>query len=246
MRTVKTLINKELKITFNSILIYIALIVFFGVTGFICWFSWSNIFSIGLVPLSYLFNIFYWALFFLIPFLTMKSIAEERKVGTYELLLSKPITTWQIIWGKFCAILLQVVLCLVLTLSYYITLAYLGHIDHAVGICGYIGLILVSSCYISIGMFASSLTSNPLFAFFISIGVGLCFQKLFEWIAELFGTGLLTNIFHYFAMGEHFDSFSRGIIDTKDIIYFFSIIILFLNLTKYVMNKSRIQPKKNN
>lgn len=91
MRTVKTLINKELKITFNSILIYIALIVFFGVTGFICWFSWSNIFSIGLVPLSYLFNIFYWALFFLIPFLTMKSIAEERKVGTYELLLSKPL-----------------------------------------------------------------------------------------------------------------------------------------------------------
>ena len=160
MGAVKVIINKELKVAFNSLLIYIAYTAFLCVTGFVCWFSGKNIFSSGQASLSNLFNVFYWTLFFLIPALTMKSISEERKDGTFELLFSKPIKTWQLIMGKFFAILLQVVICLALTLPYYITIASLGNVDHAVGFCGYLGLILVCGCYISIGMFASSLLKS--------------------------------------------------------------------------------------
>ena len=132
MGAVKVIINKELKAAFNSLLIYIAYTAFLCVTGFVCWFSGKNIFSSGQASLSNLFNVFYWTLFFLIPALTMKSISEERKDGTFELLFSKPIKTWQLIMGKFFAILLQVVTCLALTLPYYITIASLGNVDHAV------------------------------------------------------------------------------------------------------------------
>lgn len=100
MGAVKVIINKELKVAFNSLLIYIAYTAFLCVTGFACWFSGKNIFSSGQASLSNLFNVFYWTLFFLIPALTMKSISEERKDGTFELLFSKPIKTWQLIMGK--------------------------------------------------------------------------------------------------------------------------------------------------
>ena len=94
MGAVKVIINKELKVAFNSLLIYIAYTAFLCVTGFVCWFSGKNIFSSGQASLSNLFKVYYWTLFFLIPALTMKSISEERKDGTFELLFSKPIKTW--------------------------------------------------------------------------------------------------------------------------------------------------------
>lgn len=197
MGAVKVIINKELKVAFNSLLIYIAYTAFLCVTGFVCWFSGKNIFSSGQASLSNLFNVFYWTLFFLIPALTMKSISEERKDGTFELLFSKPIKTWQLIMGKFFAILLQVVICLALTLPYYITIASLGNVDHAVGFCGYLGLILVCGCYISIGMFASSLTPNTIVAFFITFAIEIGFVVLFEFIAELWGSGFMAALFTY-------------------------------------------------
>ena len=239
MGAVKVIINKELKVAFNSLLIYIAYTAFLCVTGFVCWFSGKNIFSSGQASLSNLFNVFYWTLFFLIPALTMKSISEERKEGTFELLFSKPIKTWQLIMGKFFAILLQVVTCLALTLPYYITIASLGNVDHAVGFCGYLGLILVSGCYISIGMFASSLTPNTIVAFFITFAIEIGFVFLFEFIAELWGAGFIAALFTHLSIGEHFDAIPRGVIDTKDLIYFISIIIIFLALARHHICKNR-------
>ena len=205
----------------------------------VCWFSGKNIFSSGQASLSNLFNVFYWTLFFLIPALTMKSISEERKDGTFELLFSKPIKTWQLIMGKFFAILLQVVICLALTLPYYITIASLGNVDHAVGFCGYLGLILVCGCYISIGMFASSLTPNTIVAFFITFAIEIGFVVLFEFIAELWGSGFMAALFTYLSIGEHFDAIPRGVIDTKDLIYFISVIIIFLALARHYICKNR-------
>ena len=199
----------------------------------------ENIFSSGQASLSNLFNVFYWTLFFLIPALTMKSISEERKDGTFELLFSKPIKTWQLIMGKFFAILLQVVICLALTLPYYITIASLGNVDHAVGFCGYLGLILVCGCYISIGMFASSLTPNTIVAFFITFAIEIGFVVLFEFIAELWGSGFMAALFTYLSIGEHFDAIPRGVIDTKDLIYFISVIIIFLALARHYICKNR-------
>ena len=240
MGAVKVIINKELKVAFNSLLIYIAYTAFLCVTGFVCWFSGKNIFSSGQASLSNLFNVFYWTLFFLIPALTMKSISEERKDGTFELLFSKPIKTWQLIMGKFFAILLQVVICLALTLPYYITIACLGHVDHAVGFCGYLGLIFTTGCYISIGIFVSSLTSNPLIAFFSTFAITIWFQFLFEMLSSWLGNTFIASVFMYLSVNDHFDTISRGIIDSKDIVYFISIISLFLALARYVICKSRI------
>ena len=208
MGAVKVIINKELKVAFNSLLIYIAYTAFLGVTGFVCWFSGKNIFSSGQASLSNLFNVFYWTLFFLIPALTMKSISEERKEGTFELLFSKTITS-------------------------------LGNVDHAVGFCGYLGLILVSGCYISIGMFASSLTPNTIVAFFITFAIETGFVLLFEFIAELWGSGFMAALFTYLSIGEHFDAIPRGVIDTKDLVYFISVIIIFLALAKHYISKNR-------
>lgn len=239
MGAVKVIIDKELKVAYNSLPLYIVYTIFFCVTGFICWFSWKNVFNTGQASLSYLFNVFYWTLFFMIPVLTIKSISEERKDGTFELLFTKPIKIWQLLSGKFYAIQLQVILCLVLTLPYYITLTSLGHIDHAAGICGYIGLLLVSGCYISIGIFASSLTSNTIVAFFITFAIGIWFQFLFEFIAGLFGSGFIAALLTYLSMGEHFDAIPRGVIDTKDLVYFVSIITIFLALTRYTISRTR-------
>ncbi len=239
MGAVKVIIDKELKVAFNSLAIYIIYTVFFCITGFICWFSWKNVFYTGQASLSYLFNVFYWTLFFMVPVLTMKSISDERKDGTFELLFTKPIKPWQFLCGKFFAILLQVILCLLLTLPYYITLTSLGHVDYAAGICGYLGLILVSGCYISMGIFASSLTSNTIVAFFVTFAIGVWFQFLFEFIAGLFGSGFIAALFTYLSMGEHFDAIPRGVIDTKDFVYFVSIVTLFLALARYYISRTR-------
>lgn len=239
MSAINVIIDKELKVAFNSLATYIIYTVFFCITGFICWFSWKNIFYSGQASLSYLFNVFYWTLFLMIPVLTMKSISDERKDGTFELLFTKPIKQWQFLCGKFFAIFLQIIFCLALTLPYYITLTSLGHVDHAAGICGYLGLILVSGCYISMGIFASSLTPNTIAAFFLTFAIGIWFQSLFEFIAKLFNSGFMAALFTYLSMGEHFDAIPRGVIDSKDFVYFISITTIFLALARYFISKTR-------
>lgn len=240
MNPVKVIIKKELNITFNSLLIYIAFTIFFCTTGFIYWLSQGNIFYTGQASLGYLFNVFYGVIYFLIPALTMKSISTEKRDGTFQLLFSKPIKTWQLLMGKFFAIQLEVLLCLALTLPYYITIASLGHVDHAVVFCGYLGLVFTTGCYISIGIFISSLTSNPLIAFFSTFAVTIWFQFLFEILGSLLGNTFIASVFMYLSISDHFDTISRGIIDSKDIVYFISIIILFLALARYIICKSRI------
>ena len=115
----------------------------------------------------------------------------------------------------------------------------MGNVDHAVGFCGYLGLILVSGCYISIGMFASSLTPNTSVAFFITFAIETGFVLLFEFIAELWGSGFMAALFTYLSIGEHFDAIPRGVIDTKDLVYFISVIIIFLALAKHYISKNR-------
>lgn len=239
MNPIKVIIDKELKIAFNSVLVYAVWLASFGVTGFICWLSGSNIFYTGQASLGYLFNVFHEVLYFGVPVLTMKSIASEKKDGTFQLLFSKPIKSWQLIAGKFFAILIEILIMLALTLPYYITIASLGHVDHAVGFCGYLGLICASGCYISMGIFASSLTKNPVIALFATFAITVWFQFLFTGLASLLGNTFIAAILNHLSIAEHFDTLSRGILDSKDIIYFTSIIALFLSLTRYFICKPR-------
>ena len=145
---------RELKSFFDSLTAYILIVVFLGLSGFFTWLFGSDIFFIGQATLQPFFSVAYWTLFFFIPALTMKMIAEENKSGTIELLLTKAVTDWEIILGKFFACLLLIIIALLLTLPYYITVASIGPIDNGAVICGYLGLVLMSMVYISIGLFA--------------------------------------------------------------------------------------------
>ena len=168
------------------------------------------------------FGIINWTQFFLIPALTMKSIADEKRNGTIELMLTKPIKTADLLCSKFFSNLIITTLALALTLPYYITLSFLGEVDHGAVLLGYLGLIEMSACYICIGIFSSSLSRTAVSAFFISLG-----------------TGIFADLFSYLSMEEHFDSLSRGILDSRDIIYFGSVITVFLALSKFFICKSR-------
>lgn len=239
MKTINILINKELSNSFNSWGIYIGYLIFFCVCGFYIWLSNNNIFYLGQATMMPVFVIINWTQFFMIPALTMRSLADEKRSGTLELLLTKPIKTSELIGGKFFSNLAIAALALVLTLPYYLTISFLGSIDHGTVLLGYFGLLCMAACYISIGIFASSLSRTPVTAFFIHYGIGLCFQTLFGMLATQFHNGIIAHILNYLSMEEHFDTLARGILDTRDIIYFCSICAIFLALSKFFVCKSR-------
>ena len=239
MRIIKILIGKELSTAFDSWMIYTGYLLFFCICGFVCWLSPSNVFSMGQAKMLSSFTVINWTIVFLVHAMTMKSVADEKKSGTLELLLTKPIRTSQLIAAKFWSQLFIILIALLLTLPYYITIAFIGHVDHGSVILGYFGLIEISACYISIGIFASSFAKTPVTAFFVSLGIGLCFQLLFGILAQQFGSGFIAELFAYLSISEHFDPLSRGILDSRDIIYFTSVITLFLSLAKLFICKTR-------
>mgnify|MGYP005837280907 CR=1 FL=1 len=230
---------RELRQFFDSLIAYILLVVFLGLSGFFTWLFGSDIFFIGQTTLRPFFAVAYWTLFFFIPALTMRMIAEENKTGTIELLLTKSVTDWQVILGKYLACMMLIVIALVLTIPYYITLMTIGNVDHGAVICGYIGLILMSMVYTSIGLFASSLTNNQIVAFLVSLLIGVFFLIIFSILASE-SAGIIGQVLDYFSMETHFESISRGVIDTKDLIYFFSISFLGLVLAEAMISKRNI------
>lgn len=230
---------KELKQFFDSLTAYILLIVFLGLSGFFTWLFGSDIFFIGQATLIPFFSVAYWTLFFFIPALTMRMIAEENKTGTIELLLTKAVTDWEVVFGKFLACMILISIALILTLPYYITVASIGNVDHGAIICGYIGLFLISMIFVSIGLFASSITSNQIVAFLVSLFIGLFFLIIFDVLAGE-STGTLGQILNFLSLQTHFESISRGVIDTKDIIYFLSLTLLGLVLAETMISKRNI------
>ena len=231
--------ERELRQFFDSLIAYILIVVFLGLSGFFTWLYGSDIFFIGQATLQPFFSVAYFTLFFFIPALTMRMIAEENKSGTIELLITKPITDWEIILGKFLACLLLIVIALALTLPYYITVASIGKIDHGAVWCGYLGLILTSMTYISIGLFASSLTGNQIVAFLLSLLIGVFVLIIFNVLASD-SSGLIGQILDYLNLQTHFESISRGVVDSKDVIYFLSISAFGLILAEIMLSKRNI------
>ncbi len=228
--------KKELRMFFDSLIAYILLIAFLGFSGFFTWFYGSDVFFTKQASLQSFFDTAYWTLFFFIPALTMRSIAEENNSGTIELLLTKPVTGWQVIWGKFSACFMLIFIALLCTLPYYFTVMYLGKIDSGVVLCGYLGLLLMSAAYISIGIFASSITSNQVVAFLLALFTGIFFHFLFGLVGSNL-TGTAGEVVNYFSMKEHMDGIKRGIIDSRDLIYFGSIVFLGLVMAEVSLAK---------
>jgi len=239
MHSVWIISKRELNSFFDSLVSYIFIVVFLGISGFFTWLFGSDIFFIGQATLQPFFSIAYFTLFFFIPALTMKMLAEEKRSGTIELLLTKAVSDWQVVLGKFFACLILICIALALTLPYYITVWAIGPVDHGAVWCGYLGMILMSMMYIAIGLFASSITNNQIVAFLLALFVGVFFLIIFNVLASNF-TGAIGQLFSFLSMSTHFDSISRGIIDTRNLIFFFSITFLGLMLAETSLSKRNI------
>ncbi len=228
--------KRELASYFDSLVAYILLIAFLGFTGFFTWLGISDIFFRKQVDLQVFFGIAQWSLLVFIPAITMRQFAEEKRTGTIELLLTKNVTDRQVVLGKFLSCMLMVAIALAFTLPYYVSVSQLGNIDHGATISGYFGLLLLSAAFISIGLFASSLSNNQIVAFLLGLFICLFFHLMFDVIGSGL-TGWVGTLFSTLSTSDHFYSISRGVLDTKDIIYFASVILLGLFLAEYNIAK---------
>jgi ABC-2 type transport system permease protein len=236
MKSIWIITKRELNSFFDSLMAYIMIVVFLGFSGFFTWVQGADVFFVNQASLQSFFSIAYWTLFFFIPALTMRLIAEEKKTGTIEMILTKPVSERQIVIGKFLATLILILICLALTIPYYITIANIGKVDHGAILLGYLGLVLMSSAYISIGIFTSSLSSNQIIAFLLALTIGIFFHIIFDVLANGL-PGFLGKTANFLSMSTHFESIARGVFDSKDIIYFLSIITLGLVGSEAVLSK---------
>lgn len=236
MRPALLIARKELASFFDSLMAYMILVAFLGLSGFFTWWYGTDVFLRGLADLSTFFNVAYWTLFLFIPAITMRTIADERRTGTLDLLLTKAVTDRQVVAGKFLACLGLIGLALACTLPYWITVAALGQLDHGAVACGYLGLLCMSAGYIAVGIYASSLTNNQITAFLIGLVLTSVLHLAVGVMASSF-TGVVGETLQALSTGTHFDSMSRGIIDSRDLIWFGSLVVLGLSLAE--MNLAR-------
>jgi ABC-2 type transport system permease protein len=238
MNKVWIITKRELGTFFDSLMAYIMMVAFLGFSGFFTWLYGSDVFFIKQASLQAFFGIAYWTLFFFIPAITMKLFAEENRAGTLELLLTRPVNDWQVIFGKFFATLLLIIIALALTFPYYITVANLGNVDHGAIWSGYLGLILISGVYISIGLFTSSISNNQIVAYLLALFIGIFFQIIFGMLAGNL-TGVAGEILDFLSISTHFESISRGVIDSRDILFFISVIFVGLIFTELNLLRKR-------
>ncbi|HYW33769.1 MAG TPA: ABC transporter permease [Balneolaceae bacterium] len=226
MKHTWTICKREVNAFFDSLIAYIMLIVFLGLSGLFTWLvGGSDIFLVGQASLNSFFGVAFWTLFFFIPAITMRMVAEEDRSGTMELLATKPVSVFQIIGGKWLAAWFLVLISLALTLPYDVTVANLGNLDIGATFSGYLALMLISAVYTSIGIFASSLTSNQIVAFIVSLFIAFFFQLLFSMLASIL-PNFLANIANYLSLSQHFHSMARGVIGLSDLIYLGSLALL--------------------
>ncbi|MEM6764215.1 MAG: ABC transporter permease subunit [Bacteroidota bacterium] len=240
MKNILILAKREIRSFFDSLVAYILLVAFLGFSGFFTWLYGTDIFFIGQATLQPFFSLAaYWSLFFFIPALTMRMIAEEKRTGTLEVLLTQSVSDWQVLVGKFLGCLGLILVALIFTLPYYFAVAWLGPVDHGAVWCGYLGLIFMSAAYIGIGLFASSISSNQVVAFLVALLIGLFFHLLFGFMADA-SEGILRDTFSFLSMENHYQSISRGVIDLRDITYFLTITMLGLILAEYQLIKRNV------
>jgi len=240
-----TLLKKEISNFFSSIIGYIVIIVFLLANSLFMWVfpGEYNVLDSGYSSIDTLFVIAPWVFLFLVPAITMRLFAEEKRTGTIETLFTKPLTDLEIVLAKYFAGLILVLFSLLPTLIYFATVYYLGspkgNIDTGGTWGSFIGLFFLASIYVAIGVFASSLTQNQIVAFIIAMIFSFFFYIGFESISSLSFWGTFGNFINNIGINTHYSSMSRGVIDTRDVIYFLSIISLFVLSTKTVLQSRK-------
>ncbi len=237
--------RKEFISYFSSLIGYVVIGFFLLVLGLMLWvFPDYSILEFPYASLEPLFNLAPTILMILIPAITMRSIAEEKSSGTIEFLFTKPISLWQLVWGKYLANFSLVLLTLIPTLLYFISILALAAssdtIDKGTILSSYLGLILLAGVFTAIGLFTSSITNNQIIAFILGIFMCFTIHWAFQFISGLpVFVGSLDYIIQQMGIESHYQSIKRGVLDSRDLIYFLSIIGLFVYLSKLILEKRK-------
>lgn len=231
MKNILTIFKKELSAYFNSPSAYIVLVIFLGIIGF----AFSNtVFVINQAEMRQIFGIIPWLLLIVIPALTMKTIAEEKKTGTLELLVTMPLKDTEIVLGKFFANLALIFVAFLMTFPQFFTIVFFASpevgVDYGVIFAGYFGLLLFGGVIISLGIFASSLTDNQIAAFILAFIIAAILFFI-DKVLIFFPLGL-QKIFEYISLDFHLKNIMRGVIDSRDVLYYLSLTFIFVFLSK--------------
>ncbi len=235
------ILKKEFNSFFSSPIAYLVIGFFLLINGLFLWFFNDdfNILNAGFADISPFFYLTPWVFLFLIPAITMKSFADELNNGTIEILKTKPLSDWKIVMGKFWASLLLTIITILPTLSYVFTVYQLGNpignIDFGSTIGSYIGILFLAATYTSVGLFTSTLSKNQIISFIL--GVFITFFLFYGFDAISTSSGNNSFWIQKIGINEHFKSISRGVIDTRDLVYFVSVTTFFLFITKICLKK---------
>jgi ABC-2 type transport system permease protein len=211
--------RREIRTYFNSPVAYIVVTVFTSITGFL---FFTQLFIEKQADLRSFFGIMPLLFMFMIPAITMRLIADEKGAGTLEMLITMPVRDWEVVVGKFLAAMALVATALALTLVFAVTVKALGPLDRGPAIGGYVGLLLMGGAYVSIGVMASAFTRNSIVAFILSFAISFAlylFGRLTQFVPPA-----LQPLISFLSIDGHFENVSRGVIDTRDVVYYFSVI----------------------
>ena len=233
------IIQKEVRSFLSSFIAYVVMLVFLIATGLFTWVLPDvNVFDMGYANLDTLFNMAPWLFIFLISAITMKSFSEEKKSGTIEIITTRPLTDMQIILGKYFAGLILVLFTIIPTLVYFYTIVQLGapkgNADTGAILGSYLGLFFLSSCFVAIGLFASVISDNQIVSFIVSMFLCYLFFNLFDLIADFKLLGSLDSLVSSLGINAHYLSISRGVLDSRDLLYFIGFDVVFLYACKLV------------
>jgi ABC-2 type transport system permease protein len=240
-----SLFIKEIRVFLNSLIGYFVIGVFLTLTGLFLWFfpMSYNVLDRGFADMNGLFALAPIVFLLLIPAITMRSFAEERRVGTIELLLTMPLSNTQIILAKYFASVILLIVSILPTCIYFLSIYFLGYpkgnIDFGAMWGSYLGLIFLGATFASIGIFCSLLTDSQIVSFILSVLISFIIWLGFDFVYSFDIFGSLGQIIKWFGIEHHYASISRGVIDTRDILYFVSVIVLFL-----LFSRLRLQSRK--
>jgi ABC-2 type transport system permease protein len=244
LKNMFSILRKEISSFLNSMIAYVVIVLFLVTMGLLMWvFPDTSVLEYGFADMETLFSMAPFVFMFLIPSITMRTFAEEKKSGTLELLFTKPLTDWDIILGKYFSTVLLIVVALVPTVVYYFSVSALGspegNIDTAAVIGSYIGLLLLGAVFASVGIFTSSISENQIISFII--GVFLCFilHSGFAAIASINVWGSFSYLIDSMGISYHYSSMSKGLIDSRDLVYFGSVITIMLLFTNLVIGSRK-------
>ena len=238
------ILNKEVSGFFSSLIAYVAIGVFLLALALFLWvFPDTSILEYGYASLESLFRITPYVFMFFIPAVTMRSFAEEKKEGTFELLATQPLSDWEIVMGKFGACMIIVLAALIPTFIWYVVVYLLGapqgNADQGAVIGSYLGLFMLGAAFVAIGIFASSITINQIISFVVAIFLCFFFYEGFDALSGILSLQHIEVYLMALGISGHYQSVSRGVLDTRDLVYFISIVALFLLLTKTIVGGRR-------